>query len=389
MAAPSARRWATHCSYGRCATGEGERTGVSPCRAHRGEVVADVERTVARTAATQGRCPGGARRTTTRRCALSANAVVIGAGVAGLTTAVCLAESGMDVRVDTDRSPGETTSAAAGAMWDPYLVEPAHLVDRWSRVTLSALNTLSADADTGIRLVEGTHESRISRGMPEWGSLVEARVCEPGELRPGFLSGWRYRAPIVDMPRYLRYLARRLERAGGHLRRHRYNTLEEVVHEAPVVVNCSGAGARSLAADVSVEAMRGQLVVVENPGIRSFFCDDTPGAEELTYIYPHSDAVVLGGTAVSGDWDLRPDEAAAREIVQRCVAVEPSLAGARVLEHRVGLRPVREEVRLEEEPRKGTLLLHNYGHGGAGLTLSWGCAREVAERVRRATGLIP
>lgn len=320
---------------------------------------------------------------------MSAGVVVIGAGVVGLTTAVCLAESGMDVRVDTDRSPDETTSAAAGAMWDPYLVEPAHLVDRWSRVTLSVLNTLSADADTGIRRVEGTHESRISRGMPEWGGLVGARVCERGELRPGFLSGWRYRAPVVDMPRYLRYLARRLERAGGHLRRRRYNTLEEAVHEAPVVVNCSGSGARSLAADPSVEAVRGQLVVVENPGIRSFFCDDTPGADELTYIYPHSDAVVLGGTAVSGNWDLRPDEAAAREIVERCVAIEPSLAGARVLAHRVGLRPAREEVRLEGEPRKGTLLLHNYGHGGAGLTLSWGCAREVAERVRRATGLIP
>ncbi|WP_445528578.1 FAD-dependent oxidoreductase [Streptomyces cyslabdanicus] len=315
---------------------------------------------------------------------MPADVVVIGAGVSGLTTAVCLAESGMDVRVDTDRAPGETTSAAAGAMWDPYLVEPARRVEAWSRVTLSVLKALSAEADTGVRVLDGTHESTVPCPMPAWGSLVEASVCAPGELRPGFVTGWRYRAPVVDMPRYLHYLARRFERAGGHLRRHRYGTLEEALGEAPVVVNCSGVGARSLAADPAVEAVRGQLVVVENPGLRSFFADDTPGAEELVYIYPHSDAVVLGGTAGSGNWDLRPDAAAAREIVRRCVAVEPSLAGARILGHRVGLRPVRSEVRLAEEAREDTLLVHNYGHGGAGVTLSWGCAREVAERIGRA-----
>ncbi|MCC5481264.1 FAD-dependent oxidoreductase [Streptomyces sp. NPDC059680] len=316
-------------------------------------------------------------------------AVVIGAGVAGLTTAVCLAESGWDVRVDSDRPPGETTSAAAGAMWDPYLVEPAHLVGPWSRETLSVLTALSADADTGVRLLEGTHESRIPCDMPAWGSSVDAQACAPDELHPGFVTGWRYRAPVVDMPHYLRYLTRRLARAGGRIHRHHYNTLDEATREAPVVVNCSGIGARSLAADTSVEAVRGQLVVVENPGIRSFFCDDTPGAAELTYIYPHADVLVLGGTSERDNWDLRPDRAAAQEIIRRCTAVEPSIGAARVITHRVGLRPARTRVRLGEESREGTLLLHNYGHGGAGLTLSWACAREVAERVRAGSGLTP
>ncbi|MFF4019718.1 FAD-dependent oxidoreductase [Streptomyces sp. NPDC001843] len=314
---------------------------------------------------------------------------MIGAGVAGLTTAVCLAESGVDVRVDTDLPPGATTSAAAGAMWDPYLVEPADMVAHWSRVTLSDLVALSADADTGVRLVEGTHESRLPCDLPEWGSLVGAHACASDELHPGFVTGWRYRAPVVDMPQYLHYLTRRLAQAGGHIRHHRYDTLEEAMREAPVVVNCSGAEARFLADDPSVEAVRGQLVVIENPGIRSFFCDDTPGAEELTYIFPHADVVVLGGTSDRDNWDLRPDRTAAREIIERCAAVEPSIAGARVLEHRVGLRPARSRVRLIDEPREGALLLHNYGHGGAGLTLSWACARDVAQRVHAALGLIP
>ncbi|MDI6516162.1 FAD-dependent oxidoreductase [Streptomyces coelicoflavus] len=313
---------------------------------------------------------------------MSANVVVIGAGVAGLTTAVCLAESGTKVRVDADLAPGETTSAAAGAMWDPYLAEPRDLVERWALATLSELTALSSGQGTGIRMVEGTQESRTPCPLPAWGSAVGARPCPPEELRNGFVTGWRYRAPVVDMPRYLDYLARRLVQAGGSFRRHRYETVAQAMREAPVVVNCSGSGARTLAGDPEVEAVRGQLVVVENPGIESFFCDDTPEADELTYIYPHSGTVVLGGTSDRGDWDVTPRDSVADRIVRRCVAVEPSLAGARVLGQRVGLRPVRSSVRLTEERHEGGLLVHNYGHGGAGVTLSWGCAREVLRRVR-------
>ncbi|MGW1886132.1 FAD-dependent oxidoreductase [Streptomyces sp. NPDC001970] len=316
--------------------------------------------------------------------------VVIGAGVVGLTTAVCLAEAGLDVQVDTDRTPDMTTSAAAGAMWDPYLVSAGSATDRWSRVTLSALTELSFEPDTGIHIVEGTQESRAPRDLPSWWQLVDAHPCSADELRPGFLAGWRYQAPVVAMHRYLDYLTQRLARAGGRIRHHHYTSLDEAATGAVrVVINCSGMGARALAADLAVEPVRGQLVVVENPGIESFFCDDTPGAELLTYIYPHTNTVVLGGTAERGSWSLQPDLAAAQEIIERCAAVEPSLADARVLDHRVGLRPTRSEVRLSEEWHNDTLILHNYGHGGAGVTLSWGCAREAVERVQQATGITP
>ncbi|MDR3080720.1 MAG: FAD-binding oxidoreductase [Streptomyces sp.] len=313
---------------------------------------------------------------------MSADVVVIGAGVAGLTTAVRLAESGLRVRVDADLPVGETTSAAAGAMWDPYLAEPQDAVARWARATLSELTALSSDKDTGIRVREGTQESRTPCPLPAWADLVGARRCLPGELRDGFVAGWRYRAPVVDMPRYLEYLTRRFVQAGGAIRRHHHESLSQAMSEAPVVVNCSGSGARTLGDDPDVEPVRGRLVVVENPGIESFFCDDTPGAEELTYIYPHSETVVLGGTSDRGAWDRAPDDHAAEQIVRRCVAVEPSLAGARVIEQRVGLRPVRKQVRLTAEQLGGGLLVHNYGHGGAGVTLSWGCAEEVLQRVR-------
>jgi D-amino-acid oxidase len=63
----------------------------------------------------------------------------------------------------------------------------------------------------------------------------------------------------------------------------------------------------------------------------------------------------------------------AADIVRRATALVPEVAQARILRHRVGLRPARPEVRLE---RDGDVI-HCYGHGGAGVTLSWGCADEV------------
>src|SRR5438105_3699550 len=56
----------------------------------------------------------------------------------------------------------------------------------------------------------------------------------------------------------------------------------------------------------------------------------------------------------------------------------------------VGIRPHREGgvcLKLEDEPipsRHGSkFLIHNYGHGGAGITLSFGCASVVADHVQR------
>ncbi len=98
-----------------------------------------------------------------------------------------------------------------------------------------------------------------------------------------------------------------------------------------------------------------------------------------TYILPQPGGLILGGTAEEDDWSLTPDPRTAAAIVARCAAVRPEIAGARVLQHRVGLRPARDTVRLEREvlPGGGTVV-HNYGHGGAGVTVAWGCARRAA-----------
>ena len=83
----------------------------------------------------------------------------------------------------------------------------------------------------------------------------------------------------------------------------------------------------------------------------------------------------------TGDWSRTPSPGDGdRDPGAGRTRLVPALAGAEVVAHRVGLRPVRPEVRLEVEGR----VVHCYGQGGAGVTLSWGCADEVAGLVGRA-----
>ncbi|MFJ2937275.1 FAD-dependent oxidoreductase [Streptomyces sp. NPDC087219] len=304
--------------------------------------------------------------------------VVVGAGVAGLTTAVVLAEAGASVHVIAEQVPG-VTSLAAGAMWGPYLVEPKDKVDRWGQRSLEIFRKLAEDPTTGVRLTSGIEASRTADAPPDWATALPGfRPCERDELPAGFSAGYRFTVPLIDMPTYLDYLLRRLDAAGGTVERRRLASLADA-GPAPVIVNCTGLGAQELVPDPDLRPIRGQHVVVTNPGLTEFFSEDTDLSPELLCFYPHGDTVVLGGTAIDGEGDLNPDDEAAVGILARCAEVEPRLAEARVLEHRIGARPTRATVRVEAERREdGTVVLHNYGHGGAGVTLSWGCAEEAA-----------
>jgi D-amino-acid oxidase len=320
-----------------------------------------------------------------------ADVLIIGCGVSGLTTGVCLAEAGLAVRICTSAPAAETTSVAAGAIWGPYLVEPKDLVIRWSQRSLREFQDLSSEPGTGVRMTSGVEASREEAEAPPWAEvLAEFRRCEARDLPEGFADGFRFTVPLVDMPVYLDYLLTRFRSARGEIVVRTVHALADVAQEAPVTVNCAGIGARFLVPDPALHPVRGQLVVVENPGIEDFFSEDTGPAPDLTYVLPHGKTVVLGGTAEVGRWSLEPDLRTAADIVTRCSGIHASLATARVLGHRVGLRPTRATVRVGEETTETPArLLHNYGHGGGGVTLSWGCAQEIARAVLDGQQLTP
>ena len=334
---------------------------------------------------------------------IDADALVLGAGVIGLTTAICLAEAGLAVVLVAAEPPAQTTSVAAGAIWGPHLVGMDDRVERWASVTLDRLAALS-HPDLGaselagiVRTASGITATRErSPAPPEFAAgASDLTPCSPDQIPVGYESAWRLTATIVSMPGYLDYLSRRYSRAGGlctfGVKLATLADAAELVPAARVIVNCTGCGARDLVPDPDVTPVRGQVVVAANPGLTDFFVGTGSGPGDLTYLFPHGDVVVLGGTEHPGNWSLEPDPSTATQIIAACAAIEPSLRGAPELAHRVGLRPARTRVRLEAVRQNNVCdhevtIVHNYGHGGAGVTLSWGCAEDAAELVLAELG---
>lgn len=289
----------------------------------------------------------------------------------GLTVGVCLAEQGLRVQICALSAPADTTSAVASAMIGPSFVAADDPTGVRERVSIEEFTALADVDGTGVALRRG----RLASRQPG-PSLPGLQPCATQELPHGFAEAFWTTLPLVDMPIYLDYLVRRLKTAGGQIEHREVHSLRDLAGQAPLLVNCAGLGARHLVPDPTVRPVRGQHVIVDNPGLEEFFIEAPFGPAWAAY-WPYPGHVVLGGTAVQDDENLEPDPAIAEQIRQRCIEVEPRLRNARVLAHQVGLRPARPTVRLDIEQLDQSRCVHNYGHGGSGVTQSWGCARET------------
>ncbi len=317
--------------------------------------------------------------------------VVVGAGVSGLTSAVCLAEAGWPVRVWAAAMPRQTTSAVAGAVWaPPRPAERAAATLGWSERSLEVFRDLADDPTTGVRMAPALAVGEFigaEAASPAAELIPDLRPADPADVPGNYGAGFRATMPMIDMPQYLDYLTRRLAAAGCEIEARPVSSLAEVADAAPIVVNCAGLGAAALTGDDSVRPLFGQHVVLANPGLRQLFIELNQ-APEWTCFFPHPQRVVCGGISIPDRWDTTPDPEVTDRILQRCRRIEPLLADAEVLETITALRPDRPSVRLEAEPlgraSRNALCIHNYGHGGNGVTLSWGCARDVVRLVEGA-----
>jgi D-amino-acid oxidase len=308
--------------------------------------------------------------------------VVVGGGVSGLTSAICLAEAGWPVRVWAAMMPQQTTSAVAGAVWaPPRPAERATKTLTWTEQSLRVFGELADDPRTGVRMAPAMAAGDLNDAMSDATELIpDLRAAEPAEIPDGFDTAYRATVPMIDMPQYLDYLTRRLAAAGCEIEAHAVGSLSEVADTAPIVVNCAGLGAGTLAGDDTVRPLFGQHVVLTNPGLRQLFVEFDRGPEWTCY-FPHPQRVVCGGISIPDRWDTTADPGVSERILQRCRRIEPRLREAEVIETITGLRPDRPSVRLEAEPLGPARCIHNYGHGGNGVTLSWGCAHDVVRLV--------
>jgi len=313
---------------------------------------------------------------------------IVGAGVSGLTCGVLCAECGRRVSIFAEEFGQKTTSAAAAAIWYPYDAEPADKIIAWALATYQVLVDLARDSLSGVSMLELRTFSRIGAiQIPEWAHALGATVI-PTDVEQSvainysaFKSGFALNVPLIDTTIYLDYLTNRFQKAGGSINGNvRFEKLEDVGPAFELVINCAGIGARTLVPDVDLEPHRGQIVI--GPKIESvscaIVCDDPP----LMYVIPRTNDCVYGGSNELSE-DRQIDPAATARIVAECSRVL-NIDSPRVLAERVGLRPFRKSgVRLERgQLRDGRDVIHNYGHGGAGFTLSWGCAQQVLQLTR-------
>lgn len=309
--------------------------------------------------------------------------VVLGGGICGLTSALLLAQQAESVTLVTAAAVSGTTSHLAAAVWFPTAVGPARHVARWGAETFDVLAAEAAAGTPGVVMRESLSLYRQPPGRPPWTvSVAGLREARPDELPPGYSSGLRYVVPLVEMPAYLPHLVDRVHAAGVRTVYRRVRSLEELLDLAPdVVVNAAGLAAGPLAGDPTTYPVRGQIVRVRNPGLTLSVRDEEhPGGR--SYVHPRSEDCILGGTLEPAVWDTRPDPAQTVAILERCRDIVPEIADADVLETVVGLRPGREHVRLEHDDSLLDIpVVHNYGHGGSGVTIGWGCAAEVARLV--------
>ena len=320
------------------------------------------------------------------RVTAPADVVVVGAGIVGLSSAVSLAEAGHRVRVWTADDPTTTASAHAGGVWKPTYQAPlAGSLVRASR-SLDHYRRLAADPATGVRMVDAVTVGEIPdrHALPAQLRLLPD-LAVPTTLPPGFDRGLGHRSPVVDLPRHIRWMRDRLAAHGATVEIRRIETLDEALTVAPVVVLAAGLGSRELAQDPTVRPLFSQYVVTDNPGVHRVVAEISD-ARRWTSIIPHLDRIHLGGVRVPGRTDPTSDREEAREILRRCREAEPVLRDATVLRVDTGVLPARPTTRVEAEPREGGLVVHNYGHGGSGLSLCWGTAFEVVRLVAAHQG---
>lgn len=306
--------------------------------------------------------------------------VVVGCGVIGLASAVRLQEEGYGVRIVARDLPPHTTSNRAAAIWRPYRAAPEVKVVEWAERTYHRYRAEYDDPASEVYEVELVEASREEARKPSWiRPHHRYRTLGRDELPRGYRHGFGIRVPFVHSRRYLDRLLATFTERGGKVERRPLRSLADVADGVHAIVNCSGLGARELVPDPDVFGIRGQLAVVSLDRPARHFLDMTGFRGGPLYVLPRGDECFLGGTAEENCESLEEDLVTRRELLSRCAEIGPALADSGFLRSIVGVRPARSEVRLERD-REWTdpIVVHNYGHGGSGFTVAWGCADEVA-----------
>ena len=278
-------------------------------------------------------------------------AAVIGCGSVGLTCARQLQRRGFDVTIYAMAVPPYVTSNMSLAGFTPLsgLVEPDRRTPEWdaqfrraAEISYRQLQLL-AGPHYGVSwldnysLVNELREPRPSspdRPNLNAGLNVEEEVLGPGE-HP-FPTKYALVSPQmrIEPSIYLDNLVRDFQLWGGRIVVRKFDTPRELAAlREPIVVNCTGLGARDLFNDQELVPVKGQLTVIPPQPEVNYHTNGgvppVPGASLGIHMMSRSDGIILGGTAQRGVWTMEPDEAERKRVVDSHITVFSAMKGAR------------------------------------------------------------
>lgn len=304
--------------------------------------------------------------------------LVLGSGVSGLSTGILLLKRGYNVTIWAKDIPPYTTSNKAAAVWYPFKCGSRDKAIEWGRITLDIFrNEVLPDPYSGCKKTTVVEVFTNKKEEPWWGAGVDTyKRISRDKLIKGYTDGYEIEGLVMDTDVYMQYLVDTFQMLGGKIHIKLLTDIREALYHFPLVVNCTGLGSRNLFDDKRVYPSRGQIVKMKPNGF-DYSLFEQEGHNSLAYIIPRLQDIVLGGTAQEHNWSLEIDEKDTKEILEKCSNLIPAFQKAEILDISVGLRPARDEIRLELEKHGDKVVVHNYGHGGAGFTLSWGCAENT------------
>lgn len=354
--------------------------------------------------------------------------MVIGAGVSGLTTAICLREQGFSVVIVAEKFAPALVSNVAGALWEwppaacgkhgnPRSLERSKAWCMTSYEKFKSLQAQLGSVSTGIYLRNATfYFHDVLENLPE----EFKKMCElaeevndfqrglgivPSDIDLAFQGGikdaYQHMAPMVDTDSYMQWLLHQAEHLGCEIIQEKIevNLIEQEQalldrFRCAAIVNCAGLGSIEIANDPSMYPLRGALVRVKDLDglVAGAHCishkESSSNEQGLIFIVPRgqNNTVILGGLVQPHQWGehMSLDDPIIRQMYEGCLQFLPQLRSLPLDKDepvRTGLRPFTEtNVCVERVP--ATRLFYNYGHGGAGVTLSWGCAKEITESIQ-------